>query len=293
MNKVRRVSSLRAAVQAARKDKKTVGFVPTMGNLHDGHLELVRAAKLRADFVVVSIYVNPTQFGANEDLENYPHTPDEDARLLAELGVDALFLPEQSTMYPGQLDKQTVVYVPEIGDLYCGKDRPEHFYGVTTVVSRLFNMVQPDVAVFGMKDYQQLTIIRRMVEDLAYPIQVIGIDTVRDENGLALSSRNGYLSAKQVETAAQLQATLQWMKSELQILSAVKSKKAMAELETSAKQTLTKAGFKPQYVTVCRQYDLMPAKKGDQKLVILAAAALGKARLIDNLEVELGKDLKA
>ncbi len=287
MNKVQRVSSLRAAVQAARKDKKTIGFVPTMGNLHQGHLELVRAASQRADFVVVSIFVNPTQFGANEDLDNYPSTPDEDARLLAELGVDVLFLPDQTTMYPGELDQQTVVYVPNMGDKYCGKDRPEHFYGVTTVVSRLFNMVQPDVAVFGKKDYQQLTIIRRMVEDLAYPIQVVGIDTVRNDAGLALSSRNGYLSAKQMASAAELQRTLQWMKDSLSTLTAVKSKAALAELEAEAKKRLKKAGFKPQYVTVCRQHDLNPAKKGDQELVVLAAAQIGKARLIDNLEIVL------
>lgn len=291
MNKVQRVSSLRAAVQAARKSKKTIGFVPTMGNLHEGHLELVRAAKRRAEFVVVSIYVNPTQFSANEDLANYPSTPDEDARMLAELGVDLLFLPEQATMYPGELTKQTVVYVPEIGDLYCGKDRPEHFYGVTTVVSRLFNMVQPDVAVFGKKDYQQLAIIRRMVEDLAYPIQVVGIDTVRTEAGLALSSRNGYLTASELAKGPILQETLQWMKAELCLHSTIKSKAAVARLEQSAKELLRKAGFKPQYVSVVRQYDLLPAKKGDQRLVILAAAPLGNARLIDNLEVELGTEL--
>ncbi len=287
MNKVQRVSSLRAAVQAARKDKKTVGFVPTMGNLHDGHLELVRAAKQRADFVVVSIFVNPTQFGAHEDLDNYPSTPDEDARLLGELGVDLLFLPEKTTMYPGELDQQTVVFVPNIGDLYCGKDRPEHFYGVTTVVSRLFNMVQPDVAVFGKKDYQQLAIIRRMVEDLAYPIQVVGIDTVRNEEGLALSSRNGYLSEDEISNAATLQATLQWMKQELIEASVVKSKAALARLENAAKEKLMAVGFEPQYVTVCRQHDLLPAKKGDTMLVILAAAQIGDARLIDNLEVAL------
>lgn len=288
MNKVQRVSSLRAAVQAARKDKKTVGFVPTMGNLHEGHLALVRAAQQRADFVVVSIYVNPTQFGANEDLGNYPLTPDEDARLLAELGVDILFLPEQATMYPGELDGQTVVYVPKIGDLYCGKDRPEHFYGVTTVVSRLFNMVQPDVAVFGKKDYQQLAIIRRMTEDLSYPIQVVGVDTVRSDQGLALSSRNGYLTEQQLNKAASLQNTLQWVKQELSVLTAVKSKKSLAELELLAKQRLKKFGFKPQYVVITRQADLLPAKKGDQRLVVLAAAQLGATRLIDNLEVELG-----
>ena len=288
MHKVSRVSSLRAAVTSARKDKKTIGFVPTMGNLHAGHLKLVEIAKRQTDFVVVSIYVNPTQFGAHEDLSNYPSTPEEDARLLAEEGADLLFLPEQETMYPGELDMQTVVYVPKIGDLYCGKDRPEHFYGVTTVVSRLFNMVQPDVAVFGKKDYQQLAIIRRMVEDLAYPVQVVGVDTVRAESGLALSSRNGYLNASQLDSAAQLQKTLHWIASELKQNTAVKSKKAAKEIEDAAKIKLKKLGFKPQYVTICRQSDLLPVKKGDQKLVILAAAHVGKARLIDNLEVELG-----
>lgn len=290
MNKVDKVSSLRAAVSAARKDKKTISFVPTMGNLHEGHLELVRVAKRRADFVVVSIYVNPTQFGKDEDLDSYPSTPDQDARLLAELGVDVLFLPHQETMYPGELSKQTVVYVPEMGDMYCGKDRPEHFYGVTTVVSRLFNMVQPDVAVFGNKDYQQVAIIRRMVADLAYPIQIVGVDTQRNDQGLALSSRNGYLTDKQLQTASQLQATLQSMSESLQKFSSVQSKSALAELEKSAKSQLKKVGFKPQYITVARQHDLMPAKCGDQELVILAAASLGKARLIDNIEVDLSED---
>ncbi len=290
MNKVQKVSSLRAAVVSARNDKKTIGFVPTMGNLHEGHLELVREAKRRADFVVVSIYVNPTQFGKNEDFDNYPSTPEEDARMLAELGTDILFLPEQKTMYPGKLNEQTVVYVPEIGNMYCGEDRPEHFYGVTTVVSRLFNMVQPDVAVFGNKDYQQIAIIRRMVEDLAYPIQVVGVDTVRTAEGLALSSRNGYLSAKQQSVASGLQATLVWMSEQLSSTKAVKSKAALRKLEDEAKERLIKLGFKPQYLSVSRQSDLKPAKKGDQQLVILAAAYLGKARLIDNKEVELSQD---
>jgi len=290
VNQVLRVSSLRAAVTAARKDRKTIGFVPTMGNLHEGHLELVRQAKRRADFVVVSIYVNPTQFGANEDLSSYPNTPEADARMLAELGTDLLFLPEHQTMYPGELDEQTVVYVPKIGDMYCGEDRPEHFYGVTTVVSRLFNMVQPDVAVFGKKDYQQLTIIRRMVEDLAYPIQVVGVETVRSEDGLALSSRNGYLSATEQLVASALQQNLKTLAEKLKEKPNVKSKKAIAEFEDQAKRDLRNQGFSPQYVTVCRQADLKPAKRGDIELVILAAAQLGKARLIDNLEVVLGVD---
>lgn len=281
MHKAQRVSSLRAAVSSARKDKKTIGFVPTMGNLHDGHLELVKVAKQQADFVVVSIYVNPTQFGANEDLSSYPATPEEDARLLAEIGADLLFLPTQETMYPGKLDKQTVVYVPDMGDRYCGQDRPEHFYGVTTVVSRLFNMVQPDVAVFGKKDYQQLAIIRRMVQDLAYPVEVVGVNTIRSAEGLALSSRNGYLTEQELVAAPKLQASLQ------KLAQGLSTDRAISSLENKAKKSLIKVGFEPHYLTVCRQSDLMPAVEGDKQLVILAAAQLGKARLIDNLEVEL------
>ena len=276
-------------MQAARKDKKTIGFVPTMGNLHEGHLELVRVAKRRADFVVVSIYVNPTQFGRNEDLANYPSTPEEDARRLAELGSDLLFLPEKETMYPGDLDEQTVVYVPKIGDMYCGKDRPEHFYGVTTILSRLFNMVQPDIAVFGNKDYQQIAIVRRMVEDLAYPIQIVGVDTVRTEDGLALSSRNGYLTGEQLAIAPSLNKSLKELACTLKQKQAVVSMRALKDLEDDVKADLTKEGFTPQYITVCNRHNLKPAKKGDQELVILAAAQLGQARLIDNLEVTLGE----
>jgi len=254
VNKVQRVSSLRAAVAAARKDKKTLGWVPTIGKWHAGHLELVRTARLRADFVVVSIYVNPTQFEANEDLDNYPSTPEEDARMLAEFGTDILFLPERETMYPGALAEQTVVFVPNIGDLYCGKDRPEHFYGVTTVVSRLFNMVQPDVAIFGKKDYQQLAIIRRMVEDLAYPIQVVGVDTVRSADGLALSSRNGYLTAGELGKAPNLQGVLRVIAEQLQQNASVVSKAAVKKLEEQAKSDLKKHGFTPQYITVCPDF---------------------------------------
>lgn len=285
MHKVQRVSSLRAAVAAARKDKKTIAYVPTMGNLHEGHLQLVKVAKRHAEFVVVSIYVNPTQFGENEDFEHYPSTPEEDARLLAECGADLLFLPEQETMYPGELSEQTVVYVPNIGDLYCGKDRPEHFYGVTTVVSRLFNMVQPDVAVFGKKDYQQLMIVRRMVNDLAFPIQVVGVDTVRAESGLALSSRNGYLNAKQLKTAPKFYAELQELA--MQLKKTKLNKREIKKLEDAAQKNLTKLGFQPQFISVCRQSDLQAAKKGDTQLVILAAAVLGKTRFIDNLEVDI------
>jgi len=282
VNKVQRVSPLRAAVSAARKDKKNIAFVPTMGNLHDGHLELVKMAKRHADFIVVSIYVNPTQFGEDEDFDNYPSTLEEDARQLAELGADLLFLPVQEIMYPSGLTAPTEVIVPDIGKMYCGQDRPVHFNGVTTVVSRLFNMVQPDVAVFGKKDYQQLTIIRRMVVDLAYPIEIVGVDTVRSEHGLALSSRNGYLSKKQLATAPVLQQTLQELAASLQ-----QSNNDIAQLEKDVWQKLETAGFAPQYVRVCNQADLQPATQDDTELVILAAASLGKTRLIDNVEVSL------
>ncbi len=298
MMKINRVSSLRSAVQAARHEKKNIGFVPTMGNLHEGHLELVRVAKSRCDFVVVSIYVNPTQFGAHEDLSAYPNTPEEDARLLAELDVDVLFLPTQDVIYPGELATQTVVYVPALGELYCGQDRPEHFRGVTTVVSRLFNMVMPDVAVFGMKDYQQLTIIKQMVRDLAYPIQIVGVETVRNANGLALSSRNGYLTAKEFESASALRITLLDAAEQIRALhaEAALSKAQLEKIQRGAKAKLKAAGFTPHYVDICEQSTLLApsfAKKsdknptGDIAWVILAAAALGKARLIDNLEVNV------
>jgi len=290
VNKVQRISSLRAAVSGARKEKKTVALVPTMGNLHVGHLELVRIAKRHADLVVVSIYVNPTQFGQNEDFSNYPSTPEEDARLLAEEGVDLLFLPEHEVMYPGGTDDQTFVRVPNMGELYCGIDRPEHFEGVTTVVSKLFNMVQPDVAVFGKKDYQQLAIIKRLVNDLAYPVEVVGVDTVREESGLALSSRNGYLKKTQLAKAPLLSAALLGIANGLKSSGLKKTVKSTQELEQNAQHHLEKAGFKPHYITVCRQSDLRPASLGDTELVILAAATLGKARLIDNLEVLLDQE---
>lgn len=296
MIKVKSVLSLRSAVESARKLKKTVAFVPTMGNLHDGHLELVRIAKSRCDYVVVSIYVNPTQFGANEDLDAYPKTPQEDARALAELEVDVLFLPDQSVIYPGgELSEQTTVFVPSIGSKYCGKDRPEHFQGVTTVVARLFNMVMPDVAVFGKKDYQQLTIIRRMVRDLAYPIQIVGVDTVRAESGLALSSRNQYLSKEELLQAPLLRQVLLNLCEK--VVNAHKngtlSVSSAKRMISAAQTTLRKGGFSPNYINICRQHDLEESafskQAEDLELVILSSATLGAARLLDNLEFSLSR----
>ena len=312
MHKVHSVQSLRAAVSAARRLNKTIGFVPTMGNLHDGHLSLIKDAKILSDFVVVSIYVNPTQFGENEDFDEYPSTPEKDARELAEAGADLLFLPDEKTMYPGRIERQTQVSVPHISDLYCGLDRPEHFYGVTTVVCRFFHMVQPDVAIFGKKDYQQISIIRKMVDDLAFPLTVKGVETVRSDKGLALSSRNQYLSSSEMAMAHHLYRELNKLAGRITSLSLALEKeklekesleKESAEKESICKKSLKQVsfrkmekeseaklaehGFVPQYIKICRQSDLAEANESDKKLVILAAAVLGKTRLIDNFEIDL------
>lgn len=280
MNKVKRISSLRAAVKAAKQEKKRVVFVPTMGNLHEGHLDLVRRAKAEGDFVVVSIYVNPMQFGANEDLDNYPRTEDRDALLLGEMDVDLLFLPDDNAMYPGDISEHTRVDIPNITSKYCGEHRPIHFRGVATVVARLFNIVQPDCAVFGKKDYQQLFIIRKMVNDLAFPVEVVGVETTREESGLAMSSRNHYLTPEQLAIAPKLQEELRLITDLLMARA-----KISPELTKGAQTRLEKLGFEPHYLEVCRQSDLAVAEAGDKELVILAAAKLGETRLIDNLEV--------
>lgn len=280
MNTVKRVSSLRAAIKSAKRDGKTVVFVPTMGNLHEGHLDLVRRAHQEGDFVVVSIYVNPTQFGENEDLSNYPRTEKEDALLLGELQADLLFLPDDNAMYPGDISLHTRVDIPNITERYCGEFRPGHFRGVATVVSRLFNIVQPDVAIFGRKDFQQLFVIEKLVNDLAFPVEIIGNPTTREESGLAMSSRNGYLVESELKVAPNIYAELQ------QIAKAIKAGETnLQQLTKSAAERLEKQGFNPQYIEVCRRSDLLPATADDTELVILIAAYLGGTRLIDNLEV--------
>ena len=281
MNKIKKISSLRAAIKAAKQEKKRVVFVPTMGNLHEGHLDLVQRAKKEGDFIVVSIYVNPMQFGENEDLSNYPRTEDRDARLLGEMDVDLLFLPDDNAMYSGDISEHTRVDIPTITGKYCGEQRPLHFRGVATVVARLFNIVQPDCAVFGMKDYQQLFIIRKMVNDLAFPIEVVGSETIREESGLAMSSRNGYLTDEQLKIAPTLQEELQLIAKLVEV-----STKDLHQVTIDAKKRLEKAGFEPHYIEVCRRSDLATAESGDKELVILAAAKLGETRLIDNIEVD-------
>ncbi|HET8707797.1 MAG TPA: pantoate--beta-alanine ligase [Pseudomonadales bacterium] len=282
MQTVHTIADLKAAVANARKQGKRIGFVPTMGNLHEGHITLVREAQKVSQFTVCSIFVNPTQFGANEDFGSYPRTLAADSEKLAAAGLDLIFAPSVDEMYPDNSQNLVQVIVAGISDLHCGASRPGHFVGVATVVTKLFNMVQPDVALFGLKDYQQVAVIRRMVKGLNTPVEIIGVPTVREANGLAMSSRNGYLTVEEKETAALLYKTLQNTAAEL------KSGNAdFAKLSENANATLAAGGFTPDYYSIVRQEDLLPPAAGEKKLVILAAAKLGKARLIDNLEVNL------
>ncbi|WP_345315223.1 pantoate--beta-alanine ligase [Ferrimonas gelatinilytica] len=265
------------------RDGLTVAFVPTMGNLHRGHITLIEAARQRADRVVASIFVNPLQFGAGEDLDAYPRTLEEDQRQLANAGCDLLFTPEVSLLYPKGLAAQTTVEVPGISDLHCGASRPGHFRGVATVVCKLFNLVRPDLACFGEKDFQQLAVIRAMVRDLNMGIEVVGVPTVREADGLAMSSRNGYLTAEQRVQAPALKRALDALAHRL-ITEGLAQRE---ELERSAMATLAQEGFVPDFIRVCQADTLAPAQPGDCRLVILAAAQLGRARLIDNQTVDL------
>lgn len=270
------VEELRNAVNAWRKAGERVAFVPTMGNLHAGHLKLVDEAKKSADKVVVSIFVNPTQFGVGEDFESYPRTEDQDKEQLHTAGIDLLFLPSVREMYGEQAN--TVITVKNLSTLYCGASRPGHFDGVATVVCKLFNMVQPDLAFFGQKDFQQLAIIWAMVADLNIPVEIKSIATVREASGLAMSSRNNYLKLEELQIAPNLYLTL--VKAKDEVLNGIK---AFAMIEDEAIKELQNAQFVPDYFNICRADDLQKAYKHDTNLVILAAAKLGKTRLIDNI----------
>lgn len=275
------IAGVRAAVKAMRRAGQSIAFVPTMGNLHQGHITLVQDAKRRADVVITSIFVNPTQFGANEDFDKYPRTLEADSALLAAAGCDLLFAPDAKEMYPDGRSQLTSVSVAGITELLCGKSRPGHFTGVATVVSKLFNIVQPDMALLGEKDYQQLAVIRCMTRELCFPLEIIGVPTVRAEDGLALSSRNGYLSAEQRKVAPELYRTLSNLRRAIE-----DGQRDYAALEGAARMHLSKCGFEPDYIEVRRQ-DLGTAGRDDKQLVILAAAKLGSTRLIDNVAFDL------
>ena len=270
------VDELRKIIKNWRAEGNCIALVPTMGNLHEGHLKLVDEARKNADRVVVSIFVNPSQFCAGEDYDTYPRTERQDRDKLLAARVDLLFLPSVPEMY--QTDGKTTVSVSELSSQHCGASRVGHFDGVATVVCKLFNIVQPDVAFFGEKDFQQLVVIRTMVRDLNFPVAIHGVATVREADGLAMSSRNGYLTPDQRRMAPMLyqalcQAREAVLLDELEI----------SEIERQAMRCLQSAGFQPEYFSVCRSVDLKPAGRGDFELVVLAAARLGKTRLIDNV----------
>ncbi|MFO7593741.1 MAG: pantoate--beta-alanine ligase [Pseudomonadota bacterium] len=276
------IDSVREQIATWRKAGERVAFVPTMGNLHRGHMQLVRRARELGDRVVVSIFVNPLQFGEGEDLEAYPSTPREDADKLQAAGVELLFRPEEEEIYPRGREGGTFVEVPGISETLCGASRPGHFRGVATVVCKLFNIVQPDLACFGQKDFQQLAVLRRMVEDLNIPVEVVGVPTVREEDGLALSSRNSYLSEEERRIAPDLYRTLQELADELR-----GGQADYAKLERKGRDKLQQGGLQPDYLSIRRSDDLQPPRGAEKKLIILAAAFLGRARLIDNLLIDL------
>ncbi|ARD10962.1 pantoate--beta-alanine ligase [Pseudomonas savastanoi] len=280
MKTVKTVQELRAAVARARSEGKRIALTPTMGNLHSGHAALVAKAAQRADFVVATIFVNPLQFGPNEDLATYPRTLAADQEKLLQAGCNLLFTPSVEEMYPHGMADQTLVSVPHLSQGLCGASRPGHFEGVATVVSKLFNMVQPDLAIFGEKDFQQLAVIRAMVRDLNMPIQIIGEPTVRADDGLALSSRNGYLNEAQRAAAP---ALYQAIRQTADAISA--GEQDFDALLTSKKQQLEAAGFRIDYLEIRDATSLRPTTAENRDLVILAAAFLGKTRLIDNLHL--------
>lgn len=272
------IQGLNASLSPARSARKIIGFVPTMGNLHEGHLTLVREAKKLCDLVVVSIFVNPIQFGPNEDFDNYPRTLERDSQLLADVGCDIIFAPSVEQMY-GNKPRLTNISVTEITDDLCGLQRPGHFDGVAMVVTKLFNMVQPKYAFFGQKDYQQLAVIRQFVRDLNIPLEVIGVPIVRAKDGLALSSRNGYLSEAQRAVAPAIYQNLKQAQQQLLV------GQHLSQVIAQMREQLTQAGFEVDYLEV-RSTDLQKVVEFNQDIVLFVAAKLGNTRLIDNLQVK-------
>lgn len=282
MRTVHAIADLRAQVADWRRAGERVALVPTMGNLHAGHLRLVERARELGSRTVATIFVNPLQFGPTEDYAGYPRTLDDDRRQLENIGLDLLFAPTVAALYPRSLEDMTQVIVPGLSQILCGASRPIHFRGVATVVTKLFNLMQPDVAVFGEKDWQQLVIIRRMAADLDLSVEIVGVPTVREIDGLAMSSRNRYLTPEERGNAPVLYATLTACAERLRA-----GERDCAVLAAEALERLTAVGFRPDYFEIRRADDLQPPAAEDRELRILAAAWLGRARLIDNLPVVL------
>ncbi|MGL5965760.1 MAG: pantoate--beta-alanine ligase [Kluyvera sp.] len=273
---------LRQHIRRLRQEGKRVALVPTMGNLHDGHMTLVEEAKTRADVVVVSIFVNPMQFDRAEDLANYPRTLQEDCEKLNKRKVDYVFAPAVAEIYPQGLENQTFVDVPGLSTMLEGASRPGHFRGVSTIVSKLFNLIQPDIACFGEKDFQQLALLRKMVADMGYDIEIVGVPIIRAKDGLALSSRNGYLTAEQRKIAPGLYKVLSNVTAKLKA-----GERELDEIIAIAEQELNEKGFRADDIQIRDADTLQSLTENSQRAVILMAAWLGKARLIDNQSVEL------
>ena len=280
MDIVTKIAAVREHVRRWRSEGRRVAFVPTMGNLHPGHVSLIEAAARHGDRFIASIFVNPMQFGPNEDFAHYPRTPTQDERMLAEAGCNLMFMPDVEEIYPNGSERATRVDVPGLSRILDGEFRPGHFEGVSTIVATLFHIVEPDVAVFGEKDFQQLTVIRRMVADLCMPVEIVGAPTVRDADGLAMSSRNQYLTSTERPVAPRIYETLQ---AAAQRLSS--GDVEFASIERFGVEALTKVGMKPDYFAVRRAEDLAAPANDTKHLVVLTAARLGKARLIDNIQV--------
>ncbi|MDO3383287.1 pantoate--beta-alanine ligase [Gilvimarinus algae] len=276
------IGSLRAELANARREGKRIGFVPTMGNLHDAHLALVRQAQKSCDCVVVSIFVNRLQFGLNEDWDRYPRTLADDTAKLETVGCDFLFCPEETEMYPNGMDEQTRVIVPTMTDVLCGASRPGHFEGVTTVVTKLFNIVQPDEAVFGIKDFQQLAVIRRMAEDLCMPVQISAGEIFREDDGLALSSRNSFITDDERPRVSQLNRTLNWVGEQIQA-----GERDFLALQEAGRGLIEQAGFKVDYLEICNSRTLKPAAHDDREITVLGAMYTEGARLIDNISLQV------
>ncbi len=282
MQIINEISDLREIRRTWQSSAKVIAFVPTMGNLHQGHLNLVREAKKQADIVVVSIFVNPMQFGPDEDLDAYPKTLESDSRLLDDLGIDVLFMPSANDIYARGLEQQTFVEVPGLSYMICGASRPGHFRGVATIVCKLFNMVQPNLAFFGEKDFQQLQVIKAMVTDFSMNLKVFGVTTTREDDGLAMSSRNHYLESKERKLAPTLYKKMHELVDEIQA-----GRRDFSRLTQEYKLQLAELGFNPDYLEIRNVETLLQPGHEDQHLVLLAAAFLGKTRLIDNLQIRL------
>ena len=282
MDQANSISELRQYVQHWNDHKQSIAFIPTMGNLHQGHMSLIEKGQSLCDRSICSIFVNPMQFGPNEDFNHYPRTLDQDIALLESVGCDLVYLPTASELYPQGLENISQIIVTDLTETYEGAHRPGHFTGVATIVAKLFNIVKPDVSVFGKKDYQQYCVIKKMTQDLNLDVDIIGQETSREPSGLATSSRNQYLNEEQKSQAGLIYATLQDASDKI-----LKGEKNFALVEKQAIDRLNQAGFDTDYFNVCSADTLQPATTEDRKLVILVTTRLGDTRLLDNIEIDL------